>query len=178
MSTMDYIKRWGLSMEQALEVGITTIDIGGIPHISIPVYTPEGVERGRQYRRANSDTSHEWRWRRSEDPVPTIGCWNLDKPGTVWVLESPSDGLSLLARGEPCVYFTGVKQSCLPENIEEAGRWIGNRLAVVAGDNDEDRPINWGHIFNVTVSEYLGLPIVQLPRRYKDLDEYINRKGG
>lgn len=174
MSTMDYIKRWGLSMEQALEVGITTIDIGGIPHISIPVYTPEGVERGRQYRRANSDTSHEWRWRRSEDPVPTIGCWNLDKPGTVWVLESPSDGLSLLARGEPCVFATGVKQSCNQENIEEMGEWIGNRLAVVCGDNDDGKPTNWGEIFNQMVSGMLGIPIARLPASIKDLDEYLN----
>lgn len=179
MVMLKYVERYGLGVEDAKAAGIEVVEIEGLPHISIPMLLPDGTERGKMFRRATptSDEDHEWRWRRTDDPIPTIGCWNLDRPGAIWILESPSDGLALMAHGIPCITFTGVRQSLSPENIEEARQWIGDRIAFVCGDDDQGRPTNWGELFNLTISQHLGVPILRLPEGYKDVDGYLNRKG-
>lgn len=158
--------RFNLSVEEGKSLGLGVDSDFGVPHLIIPFYDPDGVVVAMQGRRL---VEGDPRWRSiSGSGWSKIGCfgWNLDGP--VIITEGPSDALAVVGRaGFPALAIRGASNTS-PEVIEQIKEWLGARLAVVIGDNDEA-----GQKFTRAISEGVGIPSWELPVGYSDIDSYL-----
>ncbi len=166
----DYIsERFSLSVEEGRELGLGVDTDFGVEHLIIPFFDPYGKIVGMQGRRL---VEGDPRWRSvSGGGWSKIGCfgWNYGPEGCpVIITEGPSDALAVVGRANlPAIAVRGASNTN-DQVINQIKEWLGDRPAVVIGDNDDA-----GAKFAAGISEGTGIQSWSLPAGYSDLDGYL-----
>lgn len=165
----DYIfDRFNLSVEDGRALGLGVDGDFGAPYLIIPFYDPTGKIVGMQGRRL---IEGDPRWRSiSGSGWSKIGCFGWELDGPVIITEGPSDALAAVGRAKlPALAVRGASNtaSLVCEQIKE---WIGERTAIIVGDQGEA-----GENFAQALSEGTGIPY-WIPSS-GDLCEYLSVGG-
>lgn len=141
----------------------------GVPHLIIPFCDPSGRIVGMQGRRL---VEGEPRWRsKSGSGWSKVGCFGWDLAGPVIITEGPSDALSVV--GMASLPALAVRGASLSNHVaDQIKDWLGDRTALVIGDNGEA-----GERFALEISEGVGVPQWKLPKGYSDLAEFLGDGG-
>lgn len=133
-------RRFGLSAEDARRLGLgVTRELGGGPRVVVPFYDAEGVARGFQARAVWSETALRWIGPAS----PEGGSWSkvgILRGESGWdeviVTEGPGDALTAVALGYDVVLIRGAGLASNADVQAQVADFVGDRVAVVAGDGD------------------------------------------
>jgi hypothetical protein len=169
-------QRFGLSLEDGRTLGLGVDTDFGVPHLIIPFYDPSGKIVGMQGRRL---VEGEPRWRSvSGGGWSKIGAfgWNeyqynleTGELNPIVISEGPSDALAVVGKANlPAIAVRGASNTSSGV-IGQLKEWLGNRPAVVIGDNDEA-----GKKFAESISEGISIPSWNLPEEYNDIDSYLS----
>lgn len=147
--------RFGLAPQDAERLGLGyAADLGGGPRLVVPFRDRDGVARGFQARALAPDAAVRWLGPKS----PEGGSWAKVGwfPGAagwdeVLVCEGPGDALTAAALGYDAICIRGAGLASNPTVIGTVAEWVGDRLAVVAGDGDPA-----GRAFSVTLARALA----------------------
>lgn len=160
------LSRFNLSVEEGRALGLGVDSDFGVPHLIIPFYDPDGVIVGMQGRRL---VEGDPRWRSvSGAGWSKIGLFGRDTDGPVVITEGPSDALAVVGRANLSAIAVRGAANTAEQVIEQIKEWIGSRLAIVIGDNDDA-----GEKFAGAISEGVGIPSWSLPDGYSDVDSYL-----
>lgn len=140
-SAVDYAEnRFGLNIDDMLRLGLGYADdLGGGPRLVVPFRDPQGVPRGFQARALAPDSAVRWLGPKSPEGAswsklawfPGASGWD-----EVLVTEGPGDSLTGVALGYDVIGIRGAALASNPSVVDEAARWIGDRVAIIAGDGD------------------------------------------
>ncbi len=158
--------RFGLSVERGQALGLGFDTDFGVEHLIIPFFDPSGKIVGMQGRRL---VDGEPRWRSvSGAGWSKIGAFGWDLGGPVVITEGPSDALAVVGRSNfPAIAVRGASNTA-EQVVDQIKEWLGDRPAVVIGDNDDA-----GQKFSEAISSGVGIPSWRLPVGYSDLDGYL-----
>lgn len=148
-------RRFGISPIEAQRLGLGYADdLPGGPRLVVPFRTPDGVPRNFQGRALDGDAAVRWIGPSSPDG----GSWSplgffrgLSGWDEVLVCEGPGDALTGAALGYDTIGVAGASRAGNPAIVAEIAAWIGDRVAVVAGDGDPA-----GRKFSATLAEGLA----------------------
>lgn len=132
--------RFGLRIEDVirLELGYSG---DGEPRLIVPFRTPDGIARNYQGRALRPEAAVRWQGPHS----PAGGSWSplgffYGSAGTwseVVICEGPGDALTAAAAGFDTIAIAGASRVNNPAVVSEVASWVGDRVAVIAGDGDQ-----------------------------------------
>lgn len=168
----DYIqRRFNLSVERGRALGLGIDGDFGALHLIVPFLDPSGKVIAMQGRRL---VEGEPRWRSvSGGGWSKAGCFGWDLvtshfSGVVIITEGPSDALAVVGRANlPAIAIRGASNTS-PEVCEQIKEWLGDKSAIIIGDNDDS-----GDKFAEAIANGTGCAHWSLPDGYGDLDNYL-----
>lgn len=146
--------RFGLSGEDYDRLGLGyATDLGGGARLVVPFRDKDGVPRGFQARALAHDATVRWLGPKSPDGaswsklgyLPGAAGWD-----EVLVTEGPGDGLTAVALGYDAIIVRGAALASNSLVVETIAEWVGDRVAVIAGDGDTS-----GRAFSSTLATAL-----------------------
>lgn len=171
--------RFGVDALTADHIGLGyAADLGGGPRLVVPFRDGDGIPRGYQARALAKDAAVRWLGPKS----PEGASWakvGLLSGSSDWdevvVTEGPGDGLTACATGYDAVLIRGAGLAGNPAVVEAVAALVGDRTAVVAGDND-----NAGRAFSATLAHALTergtkAKVVTPPNEGDDLTDWRAR---
>ena len=140
-AALDYVKeRFGLTEDDAARLGIGyATDLPGGPRVVVPFRDPDGVARGYQARALFPDAQVRWYGPRSPEGASWAKVAYFEG-GSGWdevlVTEGPGDSLAGVALGYDTIGIRGAGLASNDSVVDTVAEWLGDRMAVIAGDGD------------------------------------------
>lgn len=132
--------RFGLSLEDAVRLGLGAMDDKGNLRLVVPFLDREGVPQGFQARAI--DPSVDLRWKGPKRPEGG-GSWakigHLSGSAgwaEVIITEGPGDALTAVGLGWDAILVAGAGHARNPRILDDIAAMVGDRKAVIAGDGD------------------------------------------
>lgn len=167
--------RFGLDAADIERFDLGYSEDSGTPRLVVPFKTPDGIARNYQARALDPETKVRWQGPHS----PEGGSWSPlgffhGAGGTlseVVITEGPGDALTAAAAGFDTIAIAGASRVNNPAIVAEVASWVGDRVAIIAGDGDQA-----GNRFAATLARGLtdsGVKCYILPMREgKDLNDW------
>src|SRR5690606_8232428 len=152
---LDYAeRRFGIGPDDASRLGLgLATDLGGGPRLVVPFRDQQGVARGFQARALADDAAVRWLGPKSPDGAQWAKlAWFPGSSGwdEVLITEGPGDSLTAVALGYDTIGIRGASLVNNPNVVDQVAEWVGDRVAVIAGDGDQS-----GRSFSATLARGL-----------------------
>ena len=132
--------RFGLDFSTIDRLGLGYAeDLGGGPRLVVPFRDQDGIARGFQARALAPDASVRWLGPESPDGASWSKlAWFPGSSGwdEVLVTEGPGDALTAAALGYDTIGIRGAGLVSNPAVVDTIAGWLGDRVAIIAGDGD------------------------------------------
>ncbi|MGZ0151853.1 phage/plasmid primase, P4 family [Kribbella sp. WER1] len=181
--TEDDFRRLGLGYAPAAEYNedgeITNGGLPGGPRLVVPFRDKDGVPRGYQARSFQKDARVRWYGPASPEKASWAKlAWFEGASGwdEVMITEGPGDGMTSVAIGYDTILIRGAGLAANESVLNQVAEWVGDRLAVIAGDGDPSGSTFASRLAQALLARGRRAKILPVPDKL-DLTDWRERDG-